>query len=157
MLSLGGGKTNEAVLMLDNQGKFPLYDVTVEITDSAKRQAAIKSLGLGSGLVPVTPNELRELGQAKVTLPPRNLRPNQSVILRNPWPLPADKDAIEYGIEIFARNWIFLQQIKLQRVNGFWRQAGRVFKDSGVGKKNIFLREWADPEFPRNERGKVVW
>ena len=98
LFSLGDGKTNEPLLVLNDKGRFPLYDVSVEITDSEKFEAVVKALRLPRGLVTVTPDQLREFNKAKVTFPPRNLRPEQGVILRNSWSLPADRETVNYTV-----------------------------------------------------------
>jgi hypothetical protein len=145
-------KTNDSLLSLLHHGEFPVFDVSIEMYDSDEQE---KQLGQFGSSIPL--KEGLEIMKPIRTFNFPTVRPNMAVSLVEPWNLPVDKDAVRYRFIMFTRNGIMAQFIRLQRVNGSWTQASRVTRSTSPKKKSVVLYQWADPEFPRNQKGKIVW
>ncbi len=131
---------DRALLMVNHQGEYPLYDVAIRMVDVQRyqREVAAGQVGLSR--------------QSETSFSIGNLSPNSSQVLGN-WPLPST-DEQGYNVFFNARNGFFTQEIRMRRVNGLWKQAMRVTKtETG----NPLLYEQIDPEFPRDEQGQVKW
>ena len=152
-----GPKSNDAMLSLGHQGKYPVFDVSIEMFDTDELDDRLRALGLKDYSGPISRQQMIELSKPKATFNFPTVRPNMGVRLRDIWQLPADRNAVRYSLAIFTRNGILSQTLMLQRVNGSWRQASQIFKASSSKKRQVLLYEWADPEFPRNKKGKVAW
>jgi hypothetical protein len=149
---------DEASLMVFHQGKYPVYDVSIEITDTDKFNALLAKFGWDqAGSYRMTPEQLRELKRTKVTLNAGNVRPGVGMTLVDKWVLPPGVDVIRYGISIHARNGVFSQGVVINRSQGKWRTASRVYRAAAPGKKAVLLKEVVDPAFPRDASGKVRW
>lgn len=138
----GGGSPNEPILMLIHQGKYPLYDVQLDILDVEK----------GDQLrMPLTVEGV--LAQAHTILNVGTMSPGQ-VRMSGRWHLP-DGQGQRYQVDILARNGVVNQSIRLQRVNSHWKQATKVTRRQG--DVVVSLLEKADPEFPRDNAGAIRW
>ena len=71
------------------------------------------------------------------------------------WKLP-DRDQVTYQINISTPYQKFHQHLKLQRVNGEWIQAFRLYKTESLKEPKV-LREHVPEAFPKDQSGKVNW
>ena len=71
------------------------------------------------------------------------------------WKLP-DRDQVTYQINISTPYKKFHQHLKLQRVNGEWIQAFRLYKTESLKEPKV-LREHVPEAFPKDQSGKVNW
>lgn len=56
--------------------------------------------------------------------------------------------------DIHARNGSFREEIFFRQIkDGSWKRAIRVYKAFTTD----LLHEWAEPEFPRESNGKIIW
>jgi hypothetical protein len=149
--------SNNASLSLMHQGKYPVFDVSIELWDADEFDERLRSMGLKNYSGPLTQEQIIAVTQRKATFSFPTVRPNMAMGVTNKWQLPSDKNHVRYNIVIFARNGILSQKLNLQRVNGSWIQASQVFRSGGSKKKPVLLLEWIHPDFPRNKNGEVVW
>ncbi len=150
-LLLGPGeKSNIADLMLINEGEYPVYDVSIKIDDVEKLLSIIKDQQKKGNL----PYDSRTrwntmLFEVSKILRVGNIGPKQAVELGG-LHLP-NTDKKSYNIYITARNGSVMQAVRFRRVDGKWKTAMQVTRGSKV------LEESIDPDFPRNEEGKIDW
>jgi len=150
-------QSNEAMLSLAHQGKYPVFDVSIELSDQDESDERLRALGLKDKSGSITLDQLIELTKRKATFNYPTIRPNMAMRVMDKWQLPVGKSVVRYRLAIFTRNGIFSQSINLHRVDGSWAQASQVFRSMGANKKSVLLYEWIDPRFPRDNQGKVVW
>jgi hypothetical protein len=148
--------SNDAMLFLSHQGKYPVYDVSIQMSDQDEFDQRLQALGLKDNTGSITRDQMIELSKSKATFNYAAVRPNTGLIVIETWQLPSDKDLVRYRFAIFTRNGIFSESLNLQRVNGSWVQALRVLRSMGSGKAGVLVYERVDPEFPR-DRGKIQW
>jgi hypothetical protein len=149
--------SNNAMLSLLHRGKFPVFDVSIELSDADEVDDRLRALGLKDKSGSLTLDQMLELIKTKATFNYPTVRPNLALRVRDKWQLPADKDLVRYRFAIYTRNGTLSQNLILQRVNGSWAQASQIFRNSNSKKRPALLYEWADPRFPRNKQGKVDW
>jgi hypothetical protein len=130
-----------ALLGVINQGRYPLYDVSIRIVDLEKFDR------FGGTFT------LENMAQTDTLLSVGNLGPSHTAMWRK-WPLP-DADQQRYNTFISARNGFVTQILRLRRVNGEWKSATKVQRD--IDPNAIVLYERIDPEFPRDAAGQVQW
>lgn len=149
--------SNNASLSLTHRGKYPVFDVSIEIWDADEFDDRIRAMGLKDHSGPITREQMIALSERKATFSFPTVRPNIAMGVMNRWQLPIDKDRVRYRLAIYARNGIVSQSLNLQRVDGSWSQASRVFKSIPSKSERRLLYEFVNPDFPRNKQGKVVW
>lgn len=138
---------NRIRLIAESEGKYPVYDVTIEIVDVEKTSAIMQKLtkeeifdALSEGTI--------ETFQARTILRLGTMGPHKM----------ADLGAIKlsdtnkqtFSIIVTARNGFFHALHQYRRINGKWVRAIQ-------STKNGKTKEQADPEFPRNDKGKIQW
>jgi hypothetical protein len=146
-LSIGSinDQTNVSMLTVVHQGEYPLYDVSLDITDLQKfRQVTATG-----------PLTFDQMSSYRTTLQVGNVIPNSGMTLR-PWQLP-NSDEQDYNVRIWARNGVASQKIRLRRINGGWKSATQVRKLSADQTDSQLVREQVGPDFPLNDRGEVEW
>ena len=120
-----------------NHGKYPLYEVTVRITDlqqlaRANDPSSVSSAQLGTiiHIGNMIPSQLYRLFKIDV------------------------KDYSELAFNIFftARNGNFSQLLRLKKINDSWMSAIKI-----VNKDGNAIREHVDEIFPRDATGNVNW
>ncbi len=134
------GDPNRPFRCVNHQGQYPLYDVTIRISDLDKLEALKGDL------------TLEKIAQTETYLKVGNLGPGQGRFM-GMWEL-ADTDQKRYNIFISARNGFFTQLLRFRRVKGRWVRATKVYRESEEEK---VLLEKIQPEFPRDESGQVQW
>jgi hypothetical protein len=133
--------TNIGGMAVVQKGEYPLYDVSVDVTDLREFQRAVDA---GTLTISNMPRRTWNIG---------NLRSGASQIV-GPWQLP-DVERKGYNIFISARNGHFSEMLRLAKVDGQWQQAIRVTRtEKGV---SLVIHEQVSPAFPRNEQGEIEW
>lgn len=140
------GESNQSGLILMNQGKYPVYDISVKIDDVEH-------------LIDVAKNELGSAGswaqsrallaKASIVFLPGNLGPGQATEL-GVLQLPTTEKQ-SYNVQITARNSYVIQTLRFRRVNGEWKRAEKIMVNGVEHEPTI------DPAFPRNDKGQVGW
>lgn len=146
LLAFYPGKDNIVDIFFLNDGKYPLYDVSISIKDREKtveNYVANKSRHLGSLAEFVNINK-----DAVNTFNIGNIGPNQSKQL---WLTIPNTDKRSYFITIVARNGIIEYSLSYRKIEGNWKMALR-----GTGNNGV-LKEYYDPDFPRDNNGNIEW
>ena len=55
--------------------------------------------------------------------------------------------------DISARNGFFSEELLLKKVDDRWLRAMRLYR----GNSSDLIREWAEPDFPKDTNDKIVW
>ncbi len=143
VMKIGNSKVVD--LFLVNTSEYPVYDVSVTITDAEKRWALVKKnipYGSVSELYVIT-------SKASESFNIGNMVPNQGKLV---YSLELkDKEKYSFNITISARNGIIYQSILFLKVNDEWKTATRAIREGEVLYENIYH------DFPRNESGEVEW
>lgn len=143
MASLGVAEANTAILTIVQQGEYPLYDISLYITDV---QAFRRAHTAGQG---------EQTNQYKTDLQVGNMSPGSAMPITN-WQLP-DTDEQGYNVFFSARNGFFTQELRFKRVGGSWKSATKVTKEILGVDEPVVLYEKVDPDFPLNDQGQVEW
>jgi hypothetical protein len=126
-------------LVLIHEGAYPLYDVSVRISDIDKtkdRKYSISDLE----------NELHfNIG---------NVAPHNSRMLV---PIPLSNDSLRWNIFFSARNGFFTEILRMRRINNKWKTALKVVTNGSNGEVAKTLFEKVDPDYPVGENGQVDW
>lgn len=133
----GIGSPNTWGLIVMNHGNYPLYDVTVRITDLQQLAQANDPSSISAAAV----GTMKHVG---------NMIPSQSNIV-----FTADvKDYSELSFNIFftARNGLFSQLLRVKKINDSWQSAIKV-----MNKDGYTLSEIVCELFPRDADGNVNW
>jgi len=152
-----GDAPNTPILGVVHEGKYPLQNVHVVITDMEHYNATLPNIPKGrSNATPSTAEELDKFDEMNVLFEVPFLGPPGTTMrLRPRWKLP-DRDQITYSIQIYTQFQTFHQHLKLRRVDGRWTIAFRVIKPV-PDKEPLVLREDVPKNFPRDQSGKVSW
>jgi hypothetical protein len=141
-LSLLGQKPGQPFLLLfSQQGEYPLYDVSVRVTNLEELEA--------KGLDYFTPENL-----AKDTMDIGSLAVGSAKQFGT-MPMPAG-DSIRLNIFFAARNGFFNQLLRAKKVGNEWIHATRVERNDEKGKTHILL-ERVPANFPRENDGSIKW
>ena len=149
-------------MMLFHEGKYPLYDVELQIDDiTGKARLHLKELyaeiieshkeddKIGRERQRDLMGEVNKLlSQTKVVKNIGTFLPNTGLeVLRIPWP---KGDIQEYIIRIYARNSYITQNIKAKKSQGAWKYSYRVSKQAQG--KSVIVKEFLTPEvdLPKN-------
>lgn len=142
---------NNARIVVIQQGKYPLYDVSIRIVDINKFEEVKRQF-------PTLTFDNIKLSETLISA--GNLSPGQAIIVNDPVRL-LNADKLSFNIFIFARSGRFTEQLRLIKVEGVWKTAMRVEKDNNSDENpnapSTLLKEQIDPDFPRNEDGTVNW
>ena len=146
-----GKKSNVMDFHLVSAGKYRLFDVLVQIVDVEKLEE-IKKEKENVGQIPFDSIAMFDDMYMKASriIDIGNFGPNQEYPPIG-IPIPTDVDKKSFNIEISARNGSVRQAVRLWRINHEWKMAKRTMCNGKL------LEEVADPDFPRNKEGKVVW
>jgi hypothetical protein len=139
---LSNPPSNTPRLIILQQGDYPVYDVGIRIVD-------LEKFDLVKG------NLTWEAKQQTETIFSIGTIGSQHSMIREPWPLPRDKDQQRYNVFISHRYGHFDELLRLRRVNGKWTRAIKVRKL--VGREYVDLHEVIDATFPRDASGQVEW
>ena len=137
---------------LINRGDYPVYDVSVQITD-------VKRLLELSHVAPPTGSAMQMgqyLAQAVTAYPTLNIGPKKSLPLGMLQFRDSDTEQYKaYNVEITGKRSLS-QEIRLRRAKEKWKYGDKrsIF---GPGNSGPRREELIDPEFPRDEAGKVQW
>lgn len=146
-LDSGPQKDNPMVIVLQ-QGRFPVYDVSIRIKDQDKIEAVMKSeSNWKDGLM------LEHLNQDSIEIKP-GVCPPQTAAMWGRLPL-GTGNYRRFEVEIAARNGLLHQQIRCKRVKGHWKIASKVTRNIGSTSEVVYER--IAQEFPRNIKGQIEW
>ncbi|MBV6505258.1 MAG: hypothetical protein ILNGONEN_00816 [Syntrophorhabdaceae bacterium] len=134
---------NVGILVIVNDGDYPLYDISFRMWDPAdygpKAQVSKsleefikKSINMNVGNLP--PHSVKTLGNVKL--------PNS--------------DSKNFEVTILARNGSFTERLRLRKKRGEWKWAFRVHAGNNRDESTVLV-EKADVEFPRDNNGKIQW
>ncbi len=147
--SLTNFGTDSAIASVLPEGNYPLYDVVIRIADVEDLIEVSKNPSLTVEEI-LSKDKVLNLG---------NLSGKQAVLLGTV-KLP-HSDNIRYSISITARNGMFGEEIRLKKVKGVWKSAMKVTRINSSGETpdapDTLLKEFVDPDFPRNKDGQVDW
>lgn len=149
-------------MMLNHEGKYPLYDVELQIQDTTgTARLPLKELydeiteshkqddKVGMNRQRDLFGEVNKLlSQTKKIIKIGTFLPNTNLeVLRIPWPT---GDTQEYLIRIFSRSAYITQIIKAKKSGGHWNLSYRVYNE-GRGKR-MMVKEVIDPkvDLPEN-------
>jgi hypothetical protein len=124
------------------RGRYPLYNVSVEILDIHKFASALKEQ---------KDSDREALSKAKLDYPIGSLIPGTFTELPNFISLEGLQN-LDYRITFTALNGFWQQEIKLRLIDGHWVTATQVSRPS-----DKILFEKVDKDFPRDKNGKVDW
>jgi hypothetical protein len=154
---LGDGSFNNPQGVLMHVGKYPVYDVVLYITDYDKWKSLFP-LASGEKFIPGSEEDFKKAqkleAETKTQVEVGTIPPGEGTRIGG-WKLP-DRDKITYSIRIKSRFQTFNQHLKLQRVNGRWKQAYRVIKHD-ANKKLVVLKEEVPKDFPRDPKDGRFW
>lgn len=153
----GTDAPNTPVLAVVHEGKYPLQNVHVVITDMERFKATFPNIPKGrENARPATAKELDEIDDMNFLFEVPFLGPPGTTLrLRPRWKLP-ERDQVTYSINIYTQFQTFHQNMKLRKVDGRWTIAFRVVKPV-PDKEPLLLREEIPRNFPRDQSGKVKW
>lgn len=140
-------ETKKALLGLIHKGKYPLYDLTVRITDVDDFQSVPHKGELSA-------SDFIKLSQRDTVIQVGTLTPNhtQMFVMGR---YPTDDSKIRYNIYYSARNGDFTQIYRSVLINGKRVTATEI--SSGVISKGKVLYKKVDAEYPRDESGRIKW
>lgn len=130
--------TNTGIVGFSHHGDYPIYDVRARIVDINKSRT-MKTFSFAS--MSVTDSHL-QIGL---------LTPNSGT-MNGPWG-PIDPNEQAYNVFFSARNGRTVQELRLKKVSGQWRQATRIMWH---GKAEAVYQR-VDEDFPRDASGNVEW
>jgi hypothetical protein len=130
---------------ISHMGKYPLYDLRINIIDIQKMVERLKEVKTGT----------RSSVQDRSWFNVGNLTPNSNGPLGLSWDLPTT-DRRDFTFHFYARNGRWGQSYKFRRVNGRLALAIRVERSDGEDNSER-LYEQVDDDFPRDEHGEVEW
>lgn len=136
---LDGSQGDKLITAIVQQGKYPLYDVSIRLLD-LENSDFLQKKGLSF---------IEAMNKSQTIINVGNM-PAGSAQMIGTIDL-TSKNRMRYNVFISARNGFITQLIRLQRVNGIWKGATKVERD---GEK---LHEKIDPEYPRNDQGEIDW
>ncbi|HDM8162001.1 TPA: two pore domain potassium channel family protein [Vibrio harveyi] len=129
--------TNNGTLMVNHQGKYPLYEVNARVVDLNRFQALQGQLNM------------QTISTTQINIDVGNLIPGLSVMNRNMQiGHPTSQD---YNVFFSARNGTFTQLIRMRKVTNQWVTATKVQNMNGD-----IVFEQVDPNYPLTN-GQVVW
>ena len=135
-----GGSPN--IVTLVSSGDFPLYDVSVRIVDLELFEAKKNE-----------PFTLDSIRKNEVSLDLGGMPPKSARIL-GPL-LQLSGETRRWNIFFSARNGFFTQLLRMKKVDGVWKSAIRVTRDTGKGSEVAF--EQITDGYPRGADGAVDW
>lgn len=126
-------------LLIVHVGKYPLYEVTCRITELDIFEEMLKN------------NEsLTENDRSEFRFPIGSLAPNMA--RRAPIDLPLGPgESRRFNLFFTARNGSTTQLIRCKKINGQWKFATQLMRDSQV------LYERIDEGYPRLDTGEIDW
>lgn len=110
---------NIARLILVQQGKYPLFDVNIRIADISDHKV-------------VTYDDIRK--NKFITLP--SVIPGFATDVSEQLMLP-NSGEMELNVFITARNGYWIQNIKLKKINGEWKERSRLVKQINLNDKKV--------------------
>jgi hypothetical protein len=136
---------NDVELHLRHNGKFPLYDIQIELVDMQKENE-LWSEHLKS---PITWDKFIA-ERAIPTIVPR-LNPDHMVPVFK-LDLPANVNRWDFNVSFDARNGKWVQKLRFMRTkNGYWGLAHRTIRMGQV------LKEQGGEALPKDDTGKPKW
>ncbi|MGZ5127185.1 MAG: hypothetical protein ACXWC1_30800 [Burkholderiales bacterium] len=149
--------SNELYLAPTNPGKYPLYDLSIKVTDGVEFALFMREHHRHGADKPINGEELERRAVRKI--PVGNLSPG-IIRMGDPafsYPTGSMVQERAFTIESVARNGAVTQVIRLRKLkDGGWAIAYRVYRLEGEGPPKI-IKERIDDNFPKNEKGEVDW
>ena len=135
-------------------GKYPLYDVTADITDMEKFRGEFARRGVVMG--PGKGIPFKAGRAAMVTIPVGNLAVGSQEFLLDHVIYFSNEQSQDFRVSFSARNGFWSQDIKLRRVEGDWRKWLMAFRVTRGNKPKKVLLTHVDEGFPIPV-GKIDW
>lgn len=130
-------QNNVGLLTIVHQGEHPIYDVNARIVDLQKMDKIKDSLSF------------QTIMQADTHLHIGNMIKGTASSFA-PFQLGAGMEG-DFNIFFSARNGLFVQLLRMKKINNKWISATKVERDGKI----IF--EKIDKDFPMNDEGKINW
>lgn len=130
----------EINLILQHLGEYPVYDIEAEVYEVDDKWEMLKADGYTFPKPPIK------------TYSRKVISPVHEPVLVFGWHIGnRNEDYFRYKILISTRNNYFVEKLTLRKVNNEWRQAWRLYKGK---EENNPIKQYADPDFPRNRIGE---
>lgn len=139
------GSPDQLRLFAQHQGKYPLYDVSLDIFDKDEFQRLTKEKNVVSMEARFLASKQKDIG----TISPKMM------VYVGKLQMPPQLDRKAFIVNINARNGYFTQKHTLARVHERWLEAIRVTQEQH-GKTSV-LYEHTDDGFPVDQLGKPIW
>jgi hypothetical protein len=128
------------VLLLLNDGNYPLYDISVRVVD-------VETLNRLGKLLPASV----AMSRSQIVFAAGNLGPKQVNLIGR---LPPDwAKVLDLNIFIGARNGFVSELLRRRLIDGEWQRAIKVTRDMD----NQVVYEKVHPKYPRDPSGQVEW
>lgn len=132
-----------AMLVIVNDGDYPLYDISFRMWDPADYGPNVQAS-----------KSLEDFNKMAINmnvgnLPPHSVRTLGSVKLPN-------GDIKNFEMTIIARNGSFTERFRLRKVSGNWKRAFRVHTGYNRDESTVLVQK-ADADFPADKDGKIHW
>ena len=138
-----GTPANRSVVVLLNEGQYPIHDVQIRIVDIKVWDVVAKNLTIEDFINNHVPSDkIVQVGLVS----PNQARPLDLLTL------PADSNRYDLNVFFQARHSNWTQFVRFKKISTGWRVAWRIIDNDGR-----ILGEKALPDFPRNEQGDIDW
>lgn len=140
------GSTQILEMMVLNESKYPLYEITARIVDINKMKTVFQQIKENGATLKES-----DLSKFEDYISIGNIGPKKAMMKAMTVSLP--EQCNEYFINIFfnARNGSCTQMLRFKKIEGKWVVANKVERDSEV----VFER--ISDKYPRNADGNVEW
>jgi hypothetical protein len=152
-------ETGTVVFHVSVEGKHPLFDVTMTVTDQNAMAGVMHEFEKRNAGKPFQP-VFEVLGRhafdgTRRTFALGNLNPSTwNTVPDMVWPVGGLTDR-GFLIQTVARNGYIIQQTQLRKVDGQWISATQVTKNDGSTTKTVY--SVVNDKFPRKPDGSVDW
>ena len=152
---ISGDDQNKLNFFVSSKGKFPLYDVSINISDSDLFEELEKNLpkwntteGISYDRIEI----LKVVNKSSFEYDLGNLVPGKGKFLSRGFDLNFNNlSARRFNILLFARNGWANQKITFKKIDDKWTYAFRVARGEDE------LHRYVAPGYPRREDGSVDW
>ena len=139
----GGGEGWMSNPIVWCKGEYPAYDVSgwlydPEMLKEKVSQEDLLNKGFQFDVGTIFPNGQKMLGGTRKV----NFVEDDRKVLR---------------AYIMTRNSYFVEDLLFKRIEHDWLRAIRLYKAKPNGLRDKLIDEWAEPDFPRDSDGKILW
>ena len=125
------------------KGKYPLYGVTARIINNEEYKS-----------IDIIHKDVADIVSIGIFIKLGDLS-DREVWVTSDIPISVSSGYKDYIIQYSARNGMWIQFLRIKKINGQWFQATRVVR--GKGAKHKVLYEDIDPNFPKDQDGHINW